>query len=183
MKNSIGSLAALATLAAPALVEAAPQAAAFSNVALPFFEYINVDIDNDGTDDFSVYNNDGFVAFEASGLTLFTGNFVNVGDTLAATGDADAYYSSFSSSGYVGVSFVTGGNTHAGWLYLDYTDTQAPVLAGGAWETTAGESIVVGAIPEPSTVAALAGAGALLGALAWRRRSSTGTPAGTDTAS
>lgn len=182
MKNSIGSLAALvAFTAAPALLEATPlptpQAAAFNNVALPYETSGSVyfDIDGDHTDDFRVYSNGYLVSIYSAGSTLVSAAPVSFGDMFVPD---DATVSSALlnqvdaitfNSGYYGFSFVTGGETHAAWVYFDFADT-TKLAVNGAWQTVAGEGVSVGAIPEPSTVAAIAGASALLGAVAFRRR-------------
>lgn len=177
MKNSIGSLAALSAVVAPAFVEAAPQVADFANVPVSLSDGtpIDFDIDGDGTQDFFVYGNFGSglrvavysPTLRSASEVAFGNNFAPAdatlnGDTVVWTDDP-AYY---------GFSFVTGGQTHAAWVHFD-TNTAAPVVSGGAWEMTPGASIQVGAIPEPASVAALAGVGALLGAAARRRRRPT----------
>jgi hypothetical protein len=182
MKTSIGSLAALAAFAAPTVSEAipippAPQAAAFSNVALPYETsgsvYLN--IDGDATDDFYVYSNGISVRIFSTGSTLISGAPVAFGSSFAPS-DASVsseYLNEVGAntfmSGYYGFSFVTGGETHTAWVYFDFTGP-TPLAVNGAWETNIGSAITVGAIPEPSTVAALAGASALIGACAFRRR-------------
>ena len=184
MKNSIGSLAALAAFAAPVLATPAPpQAASFSHVPVSFSDettHINFDIDGDGTNDFYVYGNHGF-----SILVGLLGSTMHAGDDSLPYGSvfspgsasltweptlfADAY-------SYIGFSFVSGGQTHAAWVLFDL-DADAPEVAGGGWQPFANSSIVVGqpgiaAVPEPSSLAALAGAAALGGALLRRRRRS-----------
>jgi hypothetical protein len=184
MKNSIGSLAALAAFtAAPALLEATPlpdpQAADFSNVALPYETAGSVyfDIDGDNTDDFRVYSNGYSVSILSTGSTLVSAAPVMFGD-MFSPGDAtmpSEYLNQVGAitfnSGYYGFSFATGGETHAAWVYFDFTGA-TKLAVHGAWQTVAGEGISVGAgaIPEPSTVAAIAGASALLGAVVFRRR-------------
>jgi len=178
MKNSIGSLAALAAFAAPALLEAtplppAPQAASFSNVSLPLNTTVNFDIDGNSTTDFSVfsYSNGLFVDISTSGSNYVTAATVNFGEVFSgenATQITSLNATSFT-TGYYGFSFVSGVTTHAAWVSFDFTGSNALVI-NGAWETSSGQPITVGAIPEPSTVAAIAGATALLGTLALRRR-------------
>ena len=71
MKSSIGSLAALAAVAlTPVLSEAAPVTASFSNVAVSSTSQA-IDIDGNGSDDFSVFAN-SFLAFvQASSCSNF----------------------------------------------------------------------------------------------------------------
>ncbi|GEM_PF-6365094 len=183
MKNSIGSLAALAAFAAaPAVLQAVPepaiQAAAFSNVELPYSTPggVHFDIDGDSFNDFYVYSN-GY------SVVIYTENGARVSDGTVAFGDSFApggatttgtYIDSIPgtfTTGYYGFSVITGANTYAAWVYFDFTG-DTPLAVNGAWETQAGASIMVGAIPEPSAAAAIVGASALLGALFQRRRRS-----------
>lgn len=181
MKNSIGSLAALAAFAAPAMLNAvptpSPQSAAFENVVLPFENSgtVSIDIDGDSIDDFSVYSNSYSVRIQTSGENLVTsaplafGSEFFIGDALAAYETLNSVSNVTFESGYYGFSFVTGGETHAAWVFFDFTGP-SPLAVNGGWETHPYHSITVGAIPEPSAAGALAGAGALLGTLALRRR-------------
>lgn len=183
MKNSIGSLAALAAFAAPAVVQAVPlpsdvREASFSNTPISLSDEnpIDFDIDGDGTADFFVYGNDGFAiridpydpaAFSSEGAVSF-------GSTFTIDG-ATRFHNSIIEENtltYYGFSFTTGGQTHAAWVQFD-TNELNPVVVGGGWQATPGLGITVGVIPEPSTAGAFAGAAALLGALAVRRRRKT----------
>ena len=60
---------------------------------------------------------------------------------------------------FVGLQFDIDGNNHYGWMKLNLANTQpnsAPLtVVDWAYESTPNTSIVVGAIPEPSTVALL----------------------------
>jgi hypothetical protein len=188
MKNSIGSLAALtATLAAaPAALHAIPErdtrTADFNNVSVSLFsnslDAIGFDIDGDGTNDFAVFGNNGngirldlgaTTQMSAAPVTFGTAFFANNVDvSIAYALEADF-------SGYHGFSFITGGQTHVAWVQFDL-NASSPVVIGGGWEAVAGyDSIIVGdpapsPVPEPSSYAALAGAAALTGAFALRRR-------------
>ena len=184
MKNSIGSLAALAAFAIPAVLDAATQVAAFDNVTLPYENSgsVDFDLDGDGTQDFYVFSNSIFVGLEAYGDNLFTSGPVTYGSFIS-TADPNTSFllleevdtpPSFG-TGYLGLTFMTGGQPHIGWILLDYSGV--PKLAvSGAWESDAGQSISVGAIPEPATTAALSGAGALILALGMRRRRQSALP-------
>ena len=68
MKNSIGSLSALAAFAIPAALDASTQVAAFENVDLPYQNSgtVDFDLDGDSTPDFYVFSNSIFVGLEAS---------------------------------------------------------------------------------------------------------------------
>ena len=182
MKNSIGSLAALAAFAAPALaVPTPPQAASFSHVPVSFSDettHINFDIDGDGTNDFYVYGNHGGGIFV--GLlngTMHSGEgTLSYGDSFSPS-SASFDWEPILFSGdhaYIAFSFAVGGLPHASWVLFDL-DAGSPEVAGGGWQPFANASIVVGqpeiaAVPEPSSLAALAGVAALGGALLQRRR-------------
>jgi hypothetical protein len=181
MKNSIGSLAALAAFSAPALVQAVPadpdvRAASFENVTLSYSNpnVIDFDIDGDSANDFYIYgNNGGSVWIGGYGPTQYapTGPANTVFDTNdPLQSGEDLVFQPF--DGYYGFSFVSGfdGQVHAAWVRFDFTGP-TPLAVNGAWEAESFySSITVGAIPEPSTFSALAGGGALLGALSIRRR-------------
>ena len=179
MKNSIGSLAALAAFAVPAVVEAAPQVASFGNVALPYETSgaIDFDVDGNGTNDFYVFSNSIFVGLEAYGSTLFTDSAVSFG-SVVSTGDPTTQFLLLEEVGvpsigtsYFGISFTRDAQTHTGWVLFDFTGDPKLAVSGG-WESAAGQSISVGAVPEPSAFAALAGAGALAVVCFRRRRKS-----------
>lgn len=184
MKNSIGSLAALAAFAIPAAVEAAPTVASFSNVPLPVGSSIDFDVDGDSTPDFYIYSNefslDVFV--EGYGDTLFFSTPVAEG-SLVTVGGPDNNFALIEDSGspsisasYFGFTFSIGSQTHTGWLLADASGD--PHLAvSGAWESVPGQSITVGAIPEPSAFAAIGGMTALGLAFTGRRRRPGATPA------
>ncbi len=186
MKNSIGSLAALAAFAAPAFAAPLPPpvAADFSHVPVSLSDTtpIDFDIDGDGTDDFYVYGNFGNgLHIIAHGATTFSDGFSG-----GLTADSESFPNDISFSGntvifsdetvYLGFSFTAGstGQAHAAWVLFD-TNSAAPMVVGGGWQTIQGEHVVVGtpsAVPEPASFAALAGLGVLAGALATRRRRS-----------
>ncbi len=76
-------------------------------------------------------------------------------------------------TGYLAVKFVTGGSdTHYGWIDLTLGNDQSLTVNGFAYESTGGQAIVAGAVPEPATAglvtALLAGSAAL-----YRRRQKT----------
>jgi hypothetical protein len=70
---------------------------------------------------------------------------------------------------YMGFDFLAGdGERHFGWLRIDDTIPGGHVfVTDWAWAATPGESIMAGAVPEPSALALLVGGGVLL---VWFRR-------------
>ncbi|MBN2685493.1 MAG: PEP-CTERM sorting domain-containing protein [Pontiellaceae bacterium] len=59
-------------------------------------------------------------------------------------------------TGYMGLEFEANDGTHYGWLNMTvYEDNPGMTIHSWAYETTPGEGIVAGAIPEPSSVALL----------------------------
>jgi hypothetical protein len=80
------------------------------------------------------------------------------------------------SSGFVGFYFLNPaitGSAYYGWAAVERGANRDVHISAIAWNSVAGESILAGqtsAIPEPSTYATIAGASALFGAWAWRRR-------------
>lgn len=182
MKNSIGSLAALAAFAAPSLVNATlpdsdVRAANFENVTLSYVSFtpINFDIDGDSTADFYIYaNNSTSIRLFLNSPTQMTSAPVALGEVFetidALVTTSMPVFTGF--DGYYGFSFVSGldSQVHAAWVHLDLSGA-TPVVVNGGWEAESYyQSITAGAIPEPSATAALAGAGALAGASALRRR-------------
>lgn len=183
MKNSIGSLAALATLAAAPSLQAGapppPEPAAFNNVIVPYQNggSVYLDIDGDSVNDVRLYSNGLFVqlfaepgnAFSSGPLTA--GNYFSPDDASANSVFLDDVGAPSFTTGYFGVSFNIADEAHAGWIYLDFTGADPLAVAGG-WQTVAYSAVEVGnpaPIPEPSAFAALAGAGALLAAGGRRR--------------
>ena len=86
---------------------------------------------------------------------------------------------SASDTGILGLAIQRGGNTHYGWIRLQLEDLDGPVsgpdgasdritIVDWAWNDTAGEGIIAGAVPEPSTLQLLAAG--FLGVHAFRRR-------------
>lgn len=184
MKNSIGSLAALAAFAAPALAVPLPPpvSADFNHVAVSLSDTtpINFDIDGDDTNDFYVYGNFGNgLRIIAHGSTTFSAGFSGGLAFGSLSFPSDSSFSGntviFSEdTAYLGFSFVSGttGQAHAGWVLFD-THSSAPQVVGGGWQTVAGDPVLVGSpspVPEPASFATLAGAVMLTGALATRRR-------------
>ena len=67
-------------------------------------------------------------------------------------------------TGYMGVQFEADGETHFGWVHMTvYDEYPGMTIHSWAYESTPGEGILAGAVPEPSSAAL-----ALIGALsAW----------------
>lgn len=182
MKNSIGSLAALAAFSAPALVHAVPadpdvRAASFENVTLSYSNanQINFDIDGDGTPDFYVYGNSGInLRVGVLNSTEITASPVTFGADFDLSEASQTFEETLSPSfdGYYGFDFVSTFDSehHAAWVRFNLGGID-PVAVNGAWQAGPGyTALTVGAIPEPSAFGALAGAVALIGTLAVRRR-------------
>jgi PEP-CTERM motif len=87
-------------------------------------------------------------------------------------GVAGQWSNSQITDGYVGIELNLGGGTDYGWIeFQDNPIASSPALTleGWAYDTTSGEGIVAGAVPEPSTIAVL-GIGALGFAASLRKR-------------
>lgn len=176
LKNSLGSLAAIAALAALPHAKAQIVDSSFSNLSLVDNGALYLDIDDDGNDDFNITSGSA----EISGMIL--GNEVAVsggmatqwfmvGDLINGSSDFNSIgdFSSFANGGtsYFGVMFQRGGQTHYGWVKLDFptTDLADATVVSGAWQSTANLGINAGAtaVPEPATTGLLAGLFASLG--------------------
>lgn len=70
---------------------------------------------------------------------------------------------------YLGFQLVEGGQSYYGWIHLSNFDAPGASLYIKEWayNTTPGQSITVGQVPEPGTIALLVTGGVLL---VWRRR-------------
>jgi hypothetical protein len=188
MKSSIGTLAALAAFASPALaIMDTSVPASFENVPLVFSEpaAIQFDIDGDGTSDFSVQEL-LFRNSAPSGLrfNVSEGNFyalhLNYGDRFQfedAT-ESEPGLLPFDNIIYVGLSFVAGnsGQSYLGWVQID-TSYYAPRVVDGGWQPDLAGRLHIGIadgtpIPEPASAAALVGVSLLTGLAVRRRRRS-----------
>lgn len=73
-------------------------------------------------------------------------------------------------SGYIGFVLVGDSDTYYGWMRLTlHDDGSTGVIHEWAWDTD-GDSITVGAVPEPSNAALLVGLAATFCAVRRRRR-------------
>lgn len=174
MKNSIGSLAALAAFAVPVVAEAAVQSAASGVQTINYAGSITYDFDGDTNTDFTLFANFGASNFGVShyanfgqvsfGQEFFYYDLPNYGETLPLT---------TASTGYYGFAFDVGPQVHVGWAYFVFDEVNETLqVQSAAWQDVGFVPITagVGAIPEPSAAGALVGAGALMSAIALRRR-------------
>jgi hypothetical protein len=147
--------------------------------------YYHFDIDGDGTNDFGVYDSGYFGDYSITySWPQYETNFImNDGSTAAVVApggsigpDTTGWSNILSldgflgTRGYAGVVFdIPGGSPHFGYLDLAMAaDRSSLTLYGGAYQSQANTPIRAGAVPEPASLALLAGGAA--GLAAWRRR-------------
>ncbi len=160
---------------------------------------IFIDIDQNGSTDFNLtvapdgYSSLGFTSYIQLNRSLITtfftpgplnaGDPINLADATSAGGylmksQAGPTYSypwggvANGSSHFLGLRFDIAGQQHLGWAELSLqkgTPTSVTVLSYG-YETEAGQSIVAGDVPEPSSLALFAAGAAGLVALRRRRK-------------
>src|SRR5215471_4551157 len=105
-----------------------------------------------------VFANKTFPLLRRKNLASYTGQFLN------------------SSTGFVGIKFLQGGNTHFGWIRLHSSigPSNAVTLKAIDWayNDVAGAGIAAGEgiAPEPSTISMALLAAGSAGVLAWRKR-------------
>ncbi|HWL52467.1 MAG TPA: PEP-CTERM sorting domain-containing protein [Chthoniobacteraceae bacterium] len=73
-------------------------------------------------------------------------------------------------TGYLGLMFKVDGETHYGWALITETGTDQYELHSVAYEDIAGQSITIGAVPEPSSIALMALSAGSVAAFELRRR-------------
>lgn len=120
--------------------------------------------------EFSGLNNDGAVAVSGGNVVqLGFGDLIDGGLTFQNSGTAFEYLNESKhttqfapgDSGYIGVNFSADTGSVNGWIHFEVDSSSEWIHLGEyAWNST-GDPITAGAIPEPSTFAAVAGAGAL----------------------
>src|SRR5688572_25450822 len=131
LRPSLGSLAAMAALTLPAASPAQVVMSALENVGFANGSSITLDIDGDLTNDFSLFANSSHASITRIGATngiFWNGSSVDVfsnGSTIGPVFANEAASVDFDmltgSSGYVGVYFKRGDNTHAAWLHFDFS--------------------------------------------------------------
>lgn len=177
MKNSLGTLAAVAALAAGAHSASAEIVVAthlIDRVVIPGQDFL-FDIANQGVADFSLINNgerlQGLYTSGPAQVAVVAGS----GDlAVLGLGDIVGPVSDFSGMGwmpsdqtlYVGLEFYISGLIHYGWIQFKF-DEDDLIVASAAWESSPGVGLtIVPVVPEPSTYAAatalIAGAAILL---------------------
>ncbi len=105
--------------------------------------------------------------FDSASFQVPSGTFLyNPGSQVGS----DFYNFSLFDTGFIGFRFDIAGSQHYGWAELNFNGDQLTITRW-AYESVAGRSIDVGAIPEPSSLGLL-GLGAA-GVLAMRRRRKT----------
>ncbi len=160
-KQSIASVSALIALSA-ATASAAIVAASFpeTNLDLTSGFSLGIDVDGNHSDDFLLeYNYENSAFSIISGLA---GNEIhaedmcvqrfNPGATISRAGNSAETLSWTNLIGqgasYIGIKFITGGQTNPGWLQFDFPDHTHGRLIRGAWENTPGQNIPAGELPE-----------------------------------
>ncbi len=107
--------------------------------------------------------------------------WLHVDEEGGSGGPSTQVWPSYGESGYMGVSFDVDGEVHYGWIHLTVGEHENRSYAGmihsWAWNTTPGEGLWAGQVPEPSTWA-LFGLGGIVLLVALRRKSRCGCDEG-----
>ncbi|MCC5835072.1 MAG: PEP-CTERM sorting domain-containing protein [Opitutales bacterium] len=131
--------------------------------------------------EFSGLNNDGTVAVSGGNVVqLGFGDLIDSGLTFQSPGIAFEYlleskhttHFAPGDSGYVGVNFISDTGPVNGWVHFEVDSGVQWIHIGEYGWDSSGGSITAGAIPEPSTFAAVAGVGALAWVMYRKRRRS-----------
>lgn len=176
MKTSLGSLAAIACLAAPAL-HADPLLSAISNQPFANDSDLALDIDGNGSTDFYLFANFAYAELYSAqpGINFVTNTTYNFGDSITPAAP-NSYVTGLDlgTTAYYGLSFDRGSATQLGWILIamDPDYPWAGTILSAGWETTPATAISAGspaAVPEPADTAL--GFGLFAGlAFAFRRR-------------
>ena len=179
------AIASLGTVSAIVALAASAQAGGiiYSSVTnQPITLDSGIDLNNDGTNDIN-FSNSSFFTIGDAGANDFlivtnesaTAMLFSPGDRVVPTDPISSLANATNLLGagisYLGFDFTYQGETHTGWLEVDFptTDTTAGTLIAAAWASAPDAGITIpSAAPEPSATAL-----ALLGGLAafplWRR--------------
>lgn len=166
MRNSLGTLAAVAAIAAAGSMQASAAVTPtfVQNLPINLIGDTDIDINGDNGVDFSLNWQGAFInAMSGSDMVVDFGYMLRplgIGDVV----DGSSGYNGYAEFGHLvggsnifaGFSFTIAGEIHYGWLAFDFS-TDAPMIVGGAWESIAGQGIEIQAVPEPSFYAALGG--------------------------
>lgn len=104
-------------------------------------------------------------------LNLPGGATVSSADNFTGTGKMNTNFPADGTKGYLGLSITNGPDTDFGWAQVSLNSNDTASLFGFAYENTAGKSITIPSVPEPSNVPLailLTGAAAMV--VARRRR-------------
>lgn len=167
MKNSLGTLAAVAAMAvASQSAEASIVVSSISDLAISVDVTLPVDINGDGVDDFyfnayserleGLYNSEAAAASELVVVINLLDSLIpgSVIDGNSIYGYGGSYASLLGgTNALIGFNFFIGEDTHYGWMELAFDGDTPLTLVGAAWESQAGVGITAGAIPEPSELA------------------------------
>lgn len=104
---------------------------------------------------------------------LSAGGTVGAGTYSAADPNFGGDWKSGVSPGYAGLRMTSGTDTFYGWVSIDYVvgSPNQVTVNGFAFENQPNTPITVAAVPEPASLAMVAGAAAAVVAAAYRRRS------------
>ena len=123
---------------------------------------------------FSQSNNGvGWLVPSGTIALLSAGGTVGAGTYSSADPNFGGDWKSGVSPGYAGLKMLSGSDAYYGWVSINYvisSPNQATVTAF-AFENLPNTPITVAAVPEPASLAMVAGAGAAFVAAAYRRRS------------
>lgn len=181
MKHSLGSLAAVAGLAAASSASGIVLQSPINNLDIST-GITAIDIDGNGSNDFFVNSNIFAISGDTPNSGIYIGalstemkvlaenEFVNAAGSYNDYAEFDEFYNG--GSNFAGFVFERAGDTHYAWLefYFPDPDMSGALVIGGAWESLSDTGITVGAVPEPGQFALIGGVAALSMTLLRRRR-------------